>query len=338
MTILKEDIQKIVQNDILPGMTWQDPTGGGTQERIDQLTSRIPFRSISSSFLDVPMLTGDSELVGTVDMFINDTGTSFSLPSATPGMTSTSFEMKPAGAVLSVPSSGVGTALGPARLEEYKRILASMLKRFLSTAVVYGQYASNFWVYDAGWDQSLSFAGLHQLASTYGYVHAASTSLTLANLNRFIRDFRSANQGKIDYLVMNRELREMYLNLWHGSNQVPQYVVDPMTGEQCLAHDGVPILLNDYILTCDTSNDPDHPENYAATTIAQTSMYAVVLGEEKQGLFGIYPESFGESPLRVEEAKMSEQEDALFFRGMVEAGLAVKTERAIGRWAGIEVV
>jgi hypothetical protein len=170
--------------------------------------------------------------------------------------------------------------------------------------------------------------------------------IALDLLDDFIQHFRGANNGHIDYLVMNSALRRKYLELWRTAQQLPEYLIDPMTGHRCLAHDGVPILTNDYIVNYQHLSVPptpnpnaNNPENVPKLDVPVdaevTSLYAVVCGEENGGVFGIFPQSFGSSPMKIEKARSSEENDTIFLRGMVEAGLAFGSRRGVGRLAGI---
>lgn len=155
--------------------------------------------------------------------------------------------------------------------------------------------------------------------------------------------FKGANNGHIDYLVMNSYTRYVYLQLWRVAGELPEYIDDPMSGKRCLAHDGIPILVNDYILDFNPDapaeftylSDEENPEFFTSAAYRQSSIYAVVLGEEREGIFGIYPESFGNSPLKVDQSTPSQSQDTILLRGMIQAGIVPKTRTSVGRLAGI---
>lgn len=73
-------------------------------------------------------------------------------------------------------------------------------------------------------------------------------------------------------------------------------------------------------------------------TAKTESRFAVVFGEDRGGVFGIYPQSFGSSPIKIEHSRSSEESDTIYLRGMVEAGLAFGSRRGVGRLAGIEII
>lgn len=338
MTLTRNDVELLIQNEILPRTSWKDPTQGksGTdiQGKIDQLISRFPFHPISSAALEVPWVTNSS-----TDLFLASGGVFVDGGVDIVFDALQSFSMNSIATTLQIPSLALGVDIQPEKLEEFQFIFSQILRRFLSVALIYGGYNNSGWSYYDSWDQSISFSGMQELCEGgIGYKHTSTTSFTLQNLNSFLRTFRGANEAGISCLVMNLQLREKYLNLWHGIPQLPQYITDPISGRLCLAHDGIPIITNDYILTYINGTDPaSHPENVGVGTFDKTSVYAVVLGEENQGAFGIFPSAFGTSPLKIERQRSLETGDTVFLRGMIEAGLATKTTRSIGRWAGIDM-
>lgn len=364
MAFNKSQVQFLIQNEILEGLTWEFPsrgllTGAIVQEKVDQFTHRIPFRPISSAGLQVPSITNSSQ-----DLFLDSESPTLTLLEADLDVGSQTYDMEAIAATLQIPSSALGTDTD-GMLQQFIVAFGRIMKRFLSLGLVYGGYTGTSttpvagpWLYYwddpnsfAGWDQGNSFDGLQQMCGTPGvspgswndgYSLLLSSSLTLGALDNFLRLFKGSNNGHIDYLVMNWEVREAYLALWRTAGQLPEYMMDPMTGKRCLAHDGIPILINDYIMTYDENASETYlasdanPENVTGTaTDRQSSIYAVVLGEENQGLFGIYPESFGASPIKIERATSSQSEDTILFRGMIEAGLVTKTHSSIGRLGGI---
>jgi hypothetical protein len=277
----------------------------------------------------------------------------------------------------------LGTNVADKKLDLLIQSYGQALRRFLSVGVIYGGYpgyyvnvppsGEEYWRYYLDpnglsntpdtWDQSLSFNGLVQACEPLNDIPnngfyqvigqppgpstgpVSSLPLTLDALDNFIGHFRGANNGHIDCLVMNFELRQNYLQLWRSIGQLPEYIIDPVTGYQCLAHDGIPILVNDYIESYDSSgtnnanvNNPENVPDLIAPATPVTSLFAVVFGEDRGGVFGIYPQSFGSSPIKIEHSRSSEESDTIYLRGMVEAGLAFGSRRGVGRLAGIEII
>ncbi len=362
MAVTITDVEFLIQNEILPKLDWEFPSrglfdegsGDVIQSQVDQLIHRIPFRPVSSAGLEVPRITSSND-----SLYVDELG-SQSFVDVDLSLSSENFTMKSVAATLQIPSAALGADYSEEMLEEFKRILAKIMQRFLSVSVIYGGYNIGGWAYyrpipvptPIGWSQNLSFDGFNQKcgipeaspgAFNEGYSLLLNQALTLENLDNFLRQFKGPANGKIDYLVMNWEMKEFYLGLWRAVGQLPQYVVDPTTGELCVAHDGVPILVNDYIMTYDMDpanqeyiKNTSNPENVNGNDAdRQTSIYALTIGEEKGGVFGIYPSSLGAAPLMIEEGVSSQSDDTILIRGKMEAGLVTKTRSGVGRLGGI---
>jgi hypothetical protein len=365
MVFNRDQIQYLIQNEILPNMTWEFPSRGmfdagnppTIQGQIDQLLQRIPFRPLSSANMQVPRILNSS-----ADFFIDGLTSNYELQEsdlsiAKSSPTPPSYQMEGIAAKLEIPSSALGSDAREQNLHEFMQVFGQTLQRFLSVATIYGKYDNDGWQYYetstySGWNQSSAFLGLQEMCGTpllapgtwgdNGYSLLLQNYLTLSEIDNFLTLFKGPNNGKIDYLVMNSTLRNIYLSLWRSINQLPQYINDPLTGELCLAHDGIPIIVNDYIINFDPGAGADfvyltrleNPEYFEGGN-KQTSMYAVVLGEEKGGLFGVYPESFGSSPLKLEHSVPSQTQDTILLKGMIEAGIVPKTRMSVGRLAGI---
>lgn len=374
-------VAQLVKNEIVKKATWGFPGRGmyssppGTptgdlfiQDKVDQLKMRLPLKAISSALLDRPTMTkSNSDLI----LYNPPPGTGAE-PSTVKGiglnLSTTQYGMNSIGANLQISTSSLGTENVEQIMVEFEQALAQILWRFFSVALIYGgtygpltsPTATNWYYYEnspanSPWNQAAAFSGLLQTAgspispsvdgwSRTGYTEILAGPLTLTALDGFLSRFRSANNGNVDYLVMNSAMRDYYLSLWHGapSPQHPQYVMDQMNGRYIVAHCGIPILVNDYIVVHDP-NDPfkyiysqSNPENLSSPTGVESSIYALVLGEDKGGLFGIYPASFGSSPLKIERLVSSQTKDTVQLQGSIQFGLASKTNSSVGRLCGIQ--
>lgn len=127
-----------------------------------------------------------------------------------------------------------------------------------------------------------------------------------------------------DAIVMRRSTARAYRNLLRvtGSGSDAQSNIMSEFGMPMLAHNGVPILMNDFIPVNETQG----------TGTNLTSVYAVRLNEV-DGIHGIY--GGANAGIRVENVGTVQNKDADRIRLKWYAGLVLKSTRSLARLSGV---
>ena len=111
--------------------------------------------------------------------------------------------------------------------------------------------------------------------STPSTITGAETELTADRLDAMID---LVEQGKPDFLMMNKTMRRKVTSLARATGSGIVLNSSEMFGHQYVMYNGIPIVINDYITNAETYENTSGWPSSTATTI-----YAVKTGEEKQG-------------------------------------------------------
>lgn len=156
-------------------------------------------------------------------------------------------------------------------------------------------------------------AGQTLLAGTNG------AALTLSMLDQLLD---SVPNGA-DALVMRRGTMRAFRNLLRvaGGTSASEFMMEAF-GRPMLTHNGVPILVNDFLPGVET----------AGTNSNTCSVYAVRLNEA-DGLHGLY--GGADAGIRIENVGTVQNKDADRIRVKWYCGLALKSTKSIGRLTGV---
>ena len=88
------------------------------------------------------------------------------------------------------------------------------------------------------------------------------TADVMAQMDRLLNAITSQN-GKVDWIMMNSGTMNAYRAAVRGSNQNYEYMTSPVSGQNLLSFNGVPIFRNDHIATSDASAGISETQNYA---------------------------------------------------------------------------
>lgn len=168
-----------------------------------------------------------------------------------------------------------------------------------------------------------TFDGLSKLVTagqtiSAGPVNGAALSLSMLD------ELKDAVPLGADAFVMRSGTRRAYLQLMRAAGgTTPEMIqLENFTGGPVLAHDGIPILVNDFL-----PGDEDW-----GTALDTCSIYAVRFNES-DGLHGIY--GGNTAGVRVEEVGTVQNKDAQRIRLKWYVGLALKSTKSLARLKGI---
>lgn len=185
------------------------------------------------------------------------------------------------------------------------------MARTYQNAVVNGDNTAN----------AKAFDGMAKLVAPSQTIEAGTNgaALTLSMLDQLV----DAVPNKPDFIVMRRSTRRAYTALLRAANgnngamiQLPNFSV-PM-----LAHNGVPILVNDFL-----------PGNETVGSNSNTCSIYAVRANEADGLHGLYGGST--AGLRIEDIGTVQNKDATRMRVKWYCGLALKSTKSLARLSGI---
>lgn len=162
-----------------------------------------------------------------------------------------------------------------------------------------------------------TFDGINKLVTKEQTIDSAGKSLTFAMLDELLDKVPNG----ADAIVMRRDALRMYRQLLRatsGTDAVMQML--PAFGHPMLTHQGVPVLLNEFI-----GDDGDS---------SKTSIYAVRLNE-LDGLHGIYGGS--NAGIVVENIGTVQNKDAVRTRLKWYCGLALKSTKSLARLKNVLV-
>ena len=175
-----------------------------------------------------------------------------------------------------------------------------------------------------------NFSGISVLNDASQIVEASSTTtgaaLTLALLDELI-DLVTISDGEVDFIIMNAFQRRAYRTLLRtqglNEQQVEVGFINPITGvpgkNLVMSYDNIPVFKNGYLSNESTNGATD-----------KGRIYAGVLGEENEGLFGIMPAD-NDPGIRISVPFISQDKDATIRRVKMFTGLALKSTKAIAK-------
>ena len=175
-----------------------------------------------------------------------------------------------------------------------------------------------------------NFSGISVLNDASQIVEASSTTtgaaLTLALLDELI-DLVTISDGEVDFIIMNAFQRRAYRTLLRtqglNEQQVEVGFINPITGvpgkNLVMSYDNIPVFKNGYLSNESTNGATD-----------KGRIYAGVLGEENEGLFGIMPAD-NDPAIRISVPFISQDKDATIRRVKMFTGLALKSTKAIAK-------
>lgn len=180
-----------------------------------------------------------------------------------------------------------------------------------------------------------NFSGISVLLDSANQIVEASTTttgaaLTLALLDELI-DQVTISDGEVDFILMDAFQRRAYRALLRTQGLSEQQVeigfIDPVNGRAgknlVLSYDGVPVFKNGYLSTESTNGATD-----------KGRIYAGVLGEENEGLFGIMPRD-NDPGIRISVPFISQDKDATIRRVKMFTGLALKSTKALAKLSNL---
>lgn len=157
---------------------------------------------------------------------------------------------------------------------------------------------------------------------------SAETELTLDRLDAMI-DLVMDGQVKPHALIMNTTMRRKLTSLSRASGSGVVMSSIEMFGHKITTYDGIPILINNWITDEETYNDSSTWPSSTATTI-----YAVIFGEENQGLTIIHS---GDAFVpRVEDLGTSKTADEKEYRMVGYWNQIVYSAKTIAALGGID--
>ena len=175
-----------------------------------------------------------------------------------------------------------------------------------------------------------NFSGISSMITASQIIAASATTtgaaLTLALLDELI-DAVTISDGEVDFIIMDGFQRRSYRSLLRTQGLDGQEVevgfINPVTGipgkNLVMAYDNVPIFKNNFITTESTNG-----------LAGKGRIYAGVLGEENEGLFGIMPTD-SDPGIRVSVPFLSQDKAATIRRVTMITGLALKSTRALAK-------
>lgn len=195
-----------------------------------------------------------------------------------------------------------------------------VMGRTFQDAVINGDNTANAKAFDGIKSMSSqTTSGLAaNAAQTITGAGANGDALTLTQLDQLVDQV----PNKPDFLTMRSGTRRAYVTALRaaGGNNGAM-LQHPNFAMPILAHNGVPILINDFLLT----------ETKGATTTC-CSIYAV-RANEADGLHGLYGGS--DAGMRVELIGTVQNKDAIRTRVKWYCGLALKSSRSLARLTGV---
>lgn len=182
------------------------------------------------------------------------------------------------------------------------------------------QYHKTLAVGDAG-TNAKEFDGIAQMVSAGQTIEAGvnGAALTLSMLDQLLDSIPNG----ADALVMRRGTLRAFRNLMRaaGGTSAAEYMMEAF-GRPMLTHNGIPILVNDFLPGNETQG----------TSNVTCSVYALRLNEA-DGLHGLY--GGADAGLRVENVGTVQNKDADRIRVKWYCGAALKSTKSLARLAGV---
>jgi hypothetical protein len=188
---------------------------------------------------------------------------------------------------------------------------AKGMARVFQNSVVNGNNGTNAKEFDGM--TAMVTGGQTIVAGTNG------AAMTLTMLDQLVDQV----PNKPDFLVMRSGTRRAYMSLVRATGGTNAVMVQlPNFGKPVLTHNGVPILINDFLPGTETTG----------SSSATCSVYAV-RANELDGLHGLYGGS--KAGIRVENIGTVQNKDATRTRLKWYCGMALKSTKSLARLSGI---
>lgn len=297
MPLLKAEAEKLSQNQVVQGIVEEIIT-------VNEMFGLLPFASVSGK----AYLYKRENALPTVDFLdpndtVNeDAGTFTEVVTKLRILIGDVDVDKFLSETMSDTEDQLGTQIG---------LKAKALARKFQQTVVTGDNGTNAKEFDG--IQLLTVAGQKIVAGVNG------AALTMSLLDQLI----DAVPNKPDFLVMRSGTRRAYLALLRAaSGNTAAMIQHPNFEVPILAHNGVPIIVNDFLPGNETTGSSN----------VTCSVYAV-RANELDGLHGLY--GGGSAGVRIESVGTVQNKDAVRTRLKWYVGLALKSTKSTARLSGI---
>jgi len=162
--------------------------------------------------------------------------------------------------------------------------------------------------------------------STPSTIAGDETELTLDRLDAMID---MVEQGKPDFLMMNKTMRRKMTALARATGSGVVLDSEKMFGHQYVVYNGIPVVINDYVTNSETYENSGAWASSTATTI-----YAIKTGEEKQGWTVIHNGAVLDPDVQRLGTKFDKNEDV--YRMAVYLNAVLYSAKACAALAGID--
>ena len=157
-------------------------------------------------------------------------------------------------------------------------------------------------------------------------IAGAETELTLDRLDAMID---LVENGKPDFLMMNKTMRRKLTSLARATGSGVTLTSADMFGHQYVLYNGIPVVINDYITNSEQYENAGGWGSSSATTI-----YAIKTGQEKQGWTIIHNGAVLDPDIQRLGTKFDKNEDA--YRMAVYLNAVVYSAKSCAGLAGID--
>lgn len=230
--------------------------------------------------------------------------------------------------LLSPVSFSVARIAGEIDLTEMYRTITSQIRDVLQSQVdgkiraIRNEFLTDF---TEGSGTNGEMTGLSTAVDGSQTVQKAGSPLALADLDELLGKIRPFDEESDRYLLMRHDVYRAYRALCYSAGFRPELVEDATLG-LWPSHDGVPILISDFI-----------PNDEEAS--GYTSVYAFIAGdgdeEEGAGVVGIYPESNANNEIVVKGPIQKDGSDADYYHVYWDVGVALLRKCALARLSQI---
>jgi hypothetical protein len=176
-----------------------------------------------------------------------------------------------------------------------------------------------FWQQFFGGGKADGFKGLPDLASP-SQIASLGRTLTLADMDALVAGVKEA-EGEMDrkVIVMSGATFVHYVQLVRETGATLSYTT--YNGRRYAVHNGVPILLCDFVRRADNSTD----------------VWCMTLGIEDSGVFGVVPEGVGDAGLVIEHVQGAADSASVVYRLRWYCNVIVGHHRGLAGLTKIEV-
>ena len=158
-------------------------------------------------------------------------------------------------------------------------------------------------------------------------ITGAETELTLDRLDAMID---LVENGKPDFLMMNKTMRRKMTSLARATGSGVVLTSADMFGHQYVVYNGIPVVINDFVSNSEQyeQGDSQWPSSSA------TTIYAIKTGQEKQGWTVIHNGSVLDPDIQRLGTKFDKNEDA--YRMAVYLNAVIYSAKSCAGLAGID--